>query len=413
MKIAVIGAGIIGMTTAYELSVLGHDVTVFDKSGTVAEYASFAPNGLIAPSLLHPMALSACAVGSFQRFARNLRKFSNLRRARPHDLQWLWQWSQHGNPDTIHQTMQQLHTLYRYSMERMQTLSTHAHLDYEHNAGQLAMIRDDTEERAVRPHLNLLKSCGVAFRELSRNDCLKIEPALALSTEFQTAIYFPDDISANCRQFAMLVKNELQHKRVRFQFNTTVVEIQISPTLSLRVKGTSENQSFDHIVLCCGSQNQSLLPSTNTGMRNAVVSSYTLTLPVREPTLAPTASIADLHNHTIIHRLGQRIRVCAGAELGAPTTHKRAKTVHRMYQMLEQLFPGAAQHNTGEQIFKGSQSISSTGLPVIGASAVAGVWLNTDHGYHGWGTACGAAKIIADLIGKNEPEIAVAAFHPL
>jgi D-amino-acid dehydrogenase len=143
------------------------------------------------------------------------------------------------------------------------------------------------------------------------------------------------------------------------------------------------------------------------------VSSYTLTLPVREPTLAPVASIADLHNQTIIHRLGQRIRVCAGAELGAPTAHKKSKTIHRMYQLLEQLFPGAALHNTGEQICKGSQLLSGNGLPMIGASAIAGVWINAGHGYHGWGTACGAAKIIADLVARKEPEIDASAFHAL
>ena len=84
-----------------------------------------------------------------------------------------------------------------------------------------------------------------------------------------------------------------------------------------------------------------------------------------------------------------------------------------MYQMLEQLFPGAALHNTGEQVFKGSQLVSGSGLPVIGASTIPGVWLNIGHGNHGWGTACGAAKIIADLIAKKEPEIAVTAFHAL
>ncbi len=411
MKIAVIGAGIIGMTSAYELSVMGHEVTVFDKSGTIAENASFAPSGLIAPSLLHPMALSASAPNPFRRFLENLEKFSHLRHARPHDLQWLWQWSQHGDPENIHQTVQHLHTLYHYSSERRQSISSHACFEYEHNTGQLIIIRNDADEAKLRPRLTLLKSCGVVFRELSRNDCLKIEPALALSTDFQTGIYFPNDSSANCRQFAMLLKNEVQQKQVRFQFNTTVVKIQSSPTLGVHVQGESSSRNFDHIVLCTGSDSQRLLPTTN--LRSATVSSYTLTLPVREPTLAPVASIGDLYNHTVIHRLGQRIRVCAGAELGTPTAHKKTKTIHRMYQMLEQLFPGAALHNTGEQIFKGSQLISGTGLPVIGASAIPGVWINTGHGYHGWGTACGAAKIIADLIAKKAPEIATTAFQPL
>ena len=413
MKIAVIGAGIIGITCAYELSALGHEVTVFDQSNAAAENASFAPNGLIAPSLLHPLALSACAPNLWQRFANNLKKFSSLRSVRAQDLQWLWQWSQHGAPESILETMQQLQSLYNYSMQRMLAIASHAHLEYEQNNGQLAILRNDADEAIVRPKLDLLKSCGVVFKELNRDECLKLEPALALSTVFQTGIYFPNDSSANCRQFAMLLKTELGQLRANFQFNKRVLEILTAPSLALRLEGEETTPSFDHIVLCTGTRTSALLPPAAARLHSASVSTHTLTLPVRESTLAPVSAVWDVQNSTAIHRLGQRIRVSAGAELGTPHHHKNKKTVNRLYQILEQLFPGAALHKTGEQIFKGSQLVSGTGLPVIGPSAIPGVWINAGHGYHGWGTACGSAKIIADLIAKKEPEISARAFHTL
>jgi D-amino-acid dehydrogenase len=413
MKIAVIGAGIIGITCAYELSVQGHEVTVYDQSGAAAENASFAPNGLIAPSLLHPLALSSSAPQQWQRFTQNLQKFSGLRGVRPHDLHWLWQWSQHGAPECIAQTMHQLHSLYHFSMERMRAIASHARLEYEHNAGQLAIVRNDKDEALLRPKLDLLKNCGIVFQELNRDQCLKIEPALALSTEFRTGIYFPNDSTANCRQFAMLLKAELSHKGAKFQFSRKVREILTSPHLALRTEGDEKTQSFDHIVLCTGAHTQALMPSANQRWQSSTVSSYTLTLPIRESTLAPVAAVWDIQNNTTVHRMGQRVRICAGTELTSPNNHKNKKTINRLYQILEQLFPGAVMHQSGEQICKSSSLVSGSGLPLLGASAVPGVWINAGHGFHGWGTACGSAKIIADLIAKKEPELAIEAFQAL
>jgi D-amino-acid dehydrogenase len=414
MRIAVIGAGIVGITSAYELAMDGHSVTLFDQSNAAAENASFAPSGLIAPSLLHPFALSARAPLQWQRFASNFNKLSNLRYTRPSDLQWLWQWSQHGAPDTLKATVQSLQSLYHYSMERMTTISSHARLEYEHNNGQIAIVRHAADEALLRPQLDLLKECGTPFKELSRNECLKLEPALALSTEFQTGIHFPNDATANCRQFAMLLKAELARKQTQFQFNQRVLRVQATPTPGLIVQGVPDVQYYDHIVLCAGTNSARLLPTNDARhWRTASISAHTLTLPIRESTLAPVGAIWDVQNSTTIHRLGQRIRICSGAEFGTSAVRKNSTTINRLYQILEQLFPGAALHQVGEQVFKGSQLVSSTGLPLIGASALPGIWLNAGHGFHGWGTACGSAKIIADLIAKKEPEIATQGFHAL
>ena len=411
MKIAVIGAGIIGITSAYELADAGHDVTVFEKYNAVAEGASFAPSGLIAPSLLHPMALGAHTPVQWRRFLKNAQQFSLGRGLRSADLQWLWHWSHAGQPESLATTIQSLQALYAYSMQRMRTIAAHASLEFEQSTGQLAVVRTEADEAALRPTLTLLKESGIVFKQLSREEAMKVEPALSLSTDFHAGIYFPNDEVVNCRQFAMLLKNELVQKKVNFQFNAHVAHIKTTPDLSLHVEGEAHSRSFDHIVVCSGAATHSLLQPLQSDFSQAIVCSYSLTLPLREAALAPRSAVLDTQTHITLHRLGQRIRLCGGAELGGKLLHKDNRAINKLYRMLEQFFPGAAQHTAGAQVFKSSYSIASSRLPRVGASRVPGVWINAGHGVHGWGTACGSAKLIADFIAKKTPEISTLPFQ--
>ncbi len=413
MKIAVIGAGISGISSAFELVANGHDVTVFEKSNAAAEGASFATNGLMASSLMQPLTLSASEPSHWNRFLKNAKPLSVRSGMRWNDLQWLWQWSKYGNTETLTASIQNLRALYAYSLERMRSIASHANLDYEQSNGQLVILRTAEDENMLRPRLSLLKDCGVEFQILSHEQCVKYEPALSLSTEFHAGIHFPNDEVANCRQFAMLLKAELLQKNVDFQFNAKVKGIKTTPHLSILLEGDNQARPFDHIVLCAGSDTPMLLQALQCDFASTSICNYTLTLPIRETTLAPRSAVLDTKTNITLHRLGQRIRVCGGYELGADVSKKHKKTMNHMYQVMEQFFPGAAMHQAGSQIFKSSQLITATGLPYIGASRVAGLWINAGHGVHGWGTACGSAKLIADLITKKEPEIGALAFQRL
>lgn len=411
MKIAVIGAGITGISTAYELVSHGHHVTVFEKSNAAAEGASFAPNGLIAPSMIQPLALCASDPNTWSRFAKNAKPFSLRSGLRWSDMQWLWQWNKHGNTESLASTIQNLRSLYTYSQERMRTIASHANFEYEQSMGQLVVLRTAEDENLLQPRLNFLKECGIEFQVLNHAQCIKYEPALSLSTEFHAGIHFPHDEVANCRQFAMLLKAELQQKNVDFQFSTKVKQIVATPRLAIALEGESEASYFDHIVLCAGPDTPALLHPLQCNFASTVVCNYSLTLPIRETTLAPRSAVLDTKTNMTLHRLGQRIRVCGGYELGAKVSHKHKKTMHQMYQVMEQFFPGAALHQAGSLLFKSGQLMTTNGLPFIGTSRIAGLWVNAGHGVHGWGTACGSAKLIADLITKIDPEIDGLAFQ--
>jgi D-amino-acid dehydrogenase len=110
--------------------------------------------------------------------------------------------------------------------------------------------------------------------------------------------------------------------------------------------------------------------------------------------------------------LGNRVRVSTGAELGVPLSKIRQSSVKKMFDTLLQYFPGAAKLSSGTQIWKGASGLSNDGAPYIGPTHAAGVWVNTGHGPNGWGMACGAARLVADAIGKKDTLVDASLFSP-
>ena len=126
---------------------------------------------------------------------------------------------------------------------------------------------------------------------------------------------------------------------------------------------------------------------------------------VREPINAPGSAVMDERYKVAITRLGNRVRVAGSAELGGSADKKRASSLQTLYKVLHDWFPGAANLSNGVQEWKGTRPMLPDGSPIIGASGMAGIWLNLGHGSSGWALSCGSAKILSDLIGGKKPDL--------
>jgi hypothetical protein len=165
MKVAVIGAGIVGVTTAYELAADGHEVTVFERRGAVAEETSFANAGIVAPGYVAPWA----APGMPAKVLRHLlSRHAPVRVSWPlgaAQLRWIWRWWRACNPDTYAANRQRLQRLAFYSLERLHWLTDSLQLDYERSSSYLVLLRSEKDRRMVQPGLQVLRDAGVAFHE--------------------------------------------------------------------------------------------------------------------------------------------------------------------------------------------------------------------------------------------------------
>ncbi len=408
MKIAVIGAGIIGITTAYELAVDGHEVTVFERRGAAAEETSFANAGVVAPGSVTPWA----APGMPGKVLGNLlSRHAAVKLSLPlsgNDLTWMWKWWRACKMDTYLANRARLQRLAFYSRARLHQLTEDLQLDYDRAEGYTVLLRSEKDSRLVQPGLQVLRDAGVAFSEINAEAVRKLEPAINPDTEFLGGIHLPNDEVANCRQFALLLKDKARDLGVIFEFNTAVAQINRAQAANVLIAGESLPRQFDRIVVCAGLASAALLKPLGLKIPMAAVYGYSISAPIREALNAPRSALMDERYKVAISRLGNRVRVAGSAEIGGSLAKHRASSIQTLYKVLHDWFPGAAQNaNTGSnvQVWKGARPMLPDGPPIIGDSGVPGIWLNLGHGSSGWALSCGSARALADLMAGRAAEV--------
>ena len=255
MRVAVIGAGIVGVTTAYELSADGHQVTVFERHGSVAEETSFANAGVVAPGYVTPWA----APGMPAKVIRYLfSRHAPVRLARPMaagQLAWMWRWWRACRAPSFQANRQRMHRLARYSQQRLRALARDLHLDYEQAPGYTVLLRTPRDLKLARPGLKLLAELGVNFRLIDAARAHVLEPGLNPAAALHAAVHLPDDEVGNCRQFAHLLRGQAQRLGAEFRFHRTVLAITAGSRPQLQHHGADPRQKpqadeFDAVVVC-------------------------------------------------------------------------------------------------------------------------------------------------------------------
>lgn len=410
MKIAVIGAGIIGVTTAYELAKDGHEVTVFERRSAAAEEASFANAGIVGLSYVAPWAspgMPTQVIGHlFSRYAAV--KLSLPLSAR--ELAWIWRWYKSCRLETYLTNRAHLQKLAFYSRSRLHALTADRQLAYERSDGCLVLLRSEKDSKGIQPGLQVLREAEVQFKEVDPAQARKIEPALNPDTSFFGAIHLPEDEVGNCRQFALLLKNEAQTIGVKFEFNTVVTNISTAGGVSIGISNEKTARQFEATVVCAGLDCVQLLSSLRLNIPLVGVHGYSVSAAIREALDAPRSAVMDERYKVAISRMGNRVRVAGCAEIGGHIGNKNAGALEALYKVLQDWFPGAVHLSNGVQEWKGSRPMLPDGPPILGKSGLEGVWLNLGHGSSGWALSCGSARVLADQILGRSPEIDDAGF---
>ncbi|KPF53681.1 amino acid dehydrogenase [beta proteobacterium AAP51] len=407
MRIAIIGAGIVGVTTAYELALAGHEVSVFEQRGSVAAEGSFASAGLLASSSIAPW----CGPGVPWRVLRQA--FSRQASARLGSVgalaqcPWLWRAWRAGRPAALQAHRAAMHRLAQFSRQRLLELTQALRLEFEQAPGHLLLLRTAAEVQAVQPLLRLLTEAGVTHELADADRCRVIEPGLNEALALKAGVHFAQDGVGNCRQFAHLLKTEAQRLGASFFFEAPVQGITPGAPVMLQRAGHSP-EAFDAAVLCAGAAAAPLLARAGVKLPLQAVHGYSMTAPLRHvdglAAPGPRAAITDARHRISITRLGQRVRVAGVAELGGRPDHLALGSLRLLHRVLDECFPGAALTQKAQH-WKGARPVLPDGPPVLGASGAPGVWLNLGHGDHGWTLACGSARVLAETLSGREPPL--------
>ncbi|MCV2366791.1 FAD-dependent oxidoreductase [Roseateles oligotrophus] len=421
MRIAIIGAGIAGVTTAYECAADGHQVTVFERCGSVAAEGSFANAGITAPGLSLPWSPPQlpCLGGGAK-------------------LAWGWQRWRAGRDKTRNEQHERLLKLALFSHARLAELRRSLQMDYERADGVLVLLRSERELSTAQAGLALLGQQDISAQVLSAEQCLRIEPGLNPDTQLHGGVHLEQGEAGNCRQFTHLMRIAAQRLGVQFRFHTTVRQLtpgaparlihEYTPppaNLAERPRQTENGESndsgdtrpapmgciedsFDAVIICAGAGAASLLQTLKLKPALTTVHGYSITAPLRQleayPDLGPRAALFDQQQQVSISRIGQRIRLAGGIEPGAASERQKTSTHALLHRILNDWFPGSMLNSQIQQ-WQGSQALAADGLPLLGASGRDGIWLNLAQGSAsvlGWPLACGAARALATQVAGRE-----------
>jgi D-amino-acid dehydrogenase len=426
MKILVLGAGIMGVSTAWHLAELGHEVTVVDRQPEAAMETSFANAAQISVSYCEPWANKEAPWKALKwMFSKEAPLL--FRPQLPigkgwHQYRWGLEFLANCNDAAFERNVQQLVALGSYSHSALKDIVAATGIEYNRLEKGIAHFYVDQKSfDAAAGAAALMAKYGVKRRVVSRDELLKIEPAFKLYADHIVGGTFtPSDESGDAREFTQQLALRCAARGVQFLWNHDVLSLnKVGDTLDTvsvqdRVSGRVTALRSDQFVLSMGSYTAPLLRSVGVNLPIYPGKGYSATFKILKPELAPQVSFIDDSVKCAMSRLGDSLRIAGTIEVGGYDTGldsalSRARC-HMLARRVETVFPGVCDtrletEGGNPQFWTGLRPATPTNIPYIGKSKIGKLWVNAGHGTLGWTHGAGSGKAVAELISGRRPEM--------
>jgi D-amino-acid dehydrogenase len=409
VKIIVLGAGVIGVTSAWYLAQAGHEVTVLDRQSEAGMETSFANGGQVSAGQAEPWAKPAVIPKLLRWLGREDAPL--LFRPRAEWAQWEWglRFLLECMPGRFERNCRALAGLAVYSRDCLRALREQTGVRYDElSRGILNFTTSASEFEDLARHAETMRALGIERQVKSAAECLQIEPALRHSEErVAGGVYTPQDESGDAHRFTKELARSCAARGVAFRYGTVVEAIEQQAD-AIRLQG-GERLLADAYVVALGSYSSLLLKGLGLKIPVYPLKGYSITLPLgpAESMTAPEVSLTDEAHKIVISRLGNRLRAAGTAELAGYDASVNPVRCNAIARRIRQLFPALGGITLVDR-WAGLRPATPNNVPIIGRTRLRKLFLNTGHGTLGWTLACGSAKALADLVSGRKPEVA---FH--
>ncbi len=407
MKVVVMGAGVIGVTTAWYLARQGAEVVVLDRQMGPGLETSYANAGELSYGMTSPWAAPGIPTKAVKWLFMKRRPLFIWPLISPTMWAWSVQMLRNCNDESYRINKSRMVRISNYSRDVMPDLIAETGIEYDgREQGTLQLFRTAKQMKGSRADQEILAEFDSPFEVLGRDACIAVEPALAeVRSKFVGGLRLTADRTGDCRMFTMALAEKAAELGVQFHYGQSIRAIAvengriagIDTELAGRITG-------DTYVCALGSFAPGLLKPISIKLPVYPVKGYSVTLPVTDDAMAPQSTIMDETHKVAITRLGDRIRVAGTAEIAGYSNRLGPHATDTVKHVIGDLFPKGGDLSQAEG-WTGLRPMTPDGTPVLGGTKYDNLFLNTGHGTLGWTMACGSGRAVADVVLGREPEI--------
>ena len=407
MKVLVLGAGIIGTTSAYFLAKQGHDVTVIDRQDSVAMETSNSNAGQLSYAFSSPWAAPGLPLDLIKWTLTGRSPVVVNPNISFETTKFMYRMFKNCNPKSYELNKSRMLRVANYSQKCLLEIEKEIDVNYEQRKqGSLQLFWNLKDLEKAKKDTLILEKFNIKYELLDANACIKAEPGLQyIKNKLAGGLQFKNDFTGNCFIFANEIYKKCLEMGVIFEFNTHIESILLENNKVCAIKTNKGEISSDNYSLSLGSYSSKLLATIGIDIPVYPVKGYSITLPILSDKDAPQSTIMDDKNKIGITRLGDNVRVAGTAHLTDFNKELRAKSLRSLKNGLNNLFPMATSESSDVNFWTGFRPSTPDGTPIIGATPYSNLYLNTGHGTLGWTMSAGSGKLLASIISSTKPEI--------
>jgi D-amino-acid dehydrogenase len=406
MRVVVLGAGIIGVTTAYYLAKLGAEVEVLDRQREPGMETSFANAGELSYGMTSPWAAPGIPLKAIKWMFMKHRPLLLHPLLSPSMWGWCAKMVQNCNPESYAINKGRMVRVSNYSRDALTDLMKDVDIDFElRELGTLQLFRKQKQLDASKADQDVLAKYDSPFEVLDRDGCIRAEPGLAhVAEKFVGGLRLTADRTGDCRMFTQALAKKAEEMGVKFHYNVTINGFAMKGGRIKGVETTDGRVTGERYVCAMGPYAPILLKTIGIKLPIYPIKGYSITLPVTDPDAAPQSTIMDETYKVAVTRLGGRIRVAGQAEIIGYNKDLGKHATDAVRHVVGDLFPKGGDISQA-QGWTGLRPMTPDGTPVLGPTRYDNLFLNTGHGTLGWTMSCGSGRLIADLVMNRPAEI--------
>lgn len=406
MKVIVLGAGVLGVTTAWYLARAGAEVRVLDRQPGPGMETSFANAGELSYGMTSPWAAPGIPLKAIKWMMMKYRPLFIRPLLDAGLMRWATMMLANCNSAAYRVNKSRMVRVSNYSRDMMTELLAEQPLDFDlRELGTLQLFRTAKQLEASKADQEVLAEFGSPYEVLDREGCIAAEPGLAhVREKFVGGLRLLADRTGDCRMFTVALADRAAALGASFRYGVTIHGLRVAGDRIAAVETDAGPEEADAYVCALGPHAPVLLRKV--GIRAPIypVKGYSITLPVTDPAAAPQSTIMDETHKVAITRLGDRIRVAGQAGLVGYDPSLRERATNTVRYVVSDLFPKGGDVSKAEG-WTGLRPMTPDGTPIIGPTRYDNLFLNTGHGTLGWTMACGSGRVVADVVLGRRPEI--------